>query len=99
MLTFNFRLRNPWIKPKFDNHWCREGKFKFTQYKCYCVELLHNADTLLALDLDLNWQGKHHAGPNITVGFIGYEFSIQIYDSRHWDYELNCWEKYNGIPS
>jgi hypothetical protein len=26
---------------------------------------------------------------------LGYEFDVNVYDTRHWDYEKKCWESYD----
>jgi len=30
-----------------------------------------------------------HGGLMIDVGLLGYSFSFNFYDNRHWDYELD----------
>jgi hypothetical protein len=38
---------------------------------------------------------KDHAGWNFEIGLFGGIFVLSYYDTRHWDYENNCWEVYN----
>jgi hypothetical protein len=47
----------------------------------------------------LTWTRKcDHAGPSFLFSiFRTVFFNIQIYDNRHWDYDNNCWEKYDKI--
>jgi|APGre2960657444_1045066.scaffolds.fasta_scaffold45153_2 hypothetical protein len=37
---------------------------------------------------------QDHAGIRIEFGLFGYECELYIYDTRHWDYENNCWNKH-----
>lgn len=34
---------------------------------------------------------RDHAGIRIEFGLFGYECELHIYDTRHWDYEINQW--------
>lgn len=55
-----------------------------------------NRSSIIDFTLDLHWWGNDHAGPRIDLNVLGYMFNLHIYDHRHWDYENNCWEKYNA---
>ena len=33
-----------------------------------------------------------HAGLNIEVGLIGFEYEFHFYDTRHWCYKTDTWE-------
>lgn len=91
MLNFSFKLMNPRrtedFKSLFEKTWHVLGNKYFevqaTRYRYYLFEL----------DLDLRWKGSDHAGPSLQLGLFGYNFTIKIYDSRHWDYYGNDWEK------
>ena len=50
--------------------------------------------TLAKLQLDLRLFGDH-AGLRLSFGLLGYEFDVNVYDTRHWDYEKKCWESYD----
>ena len=47
--------------------------------------------------IDLKWTTKQdHAGPSFTFSiFKTIYFAVQIYDSRHWDHDNDCWVKYD----
>jgi len=48
------------------------------------------------LELSVNYTVKQdHAGFNFTIGLLGYDLAFTIYDTRHWNYNLNTWEKHN----
>lgn len=53
-------------------------------------------DNMLELTLDLIFRGSDHKGPELTIELFGYYFSLRLYDTRHWDYDLGTWEKYPG---
>jgi len=46
-------------------------------------------------DFTVRWN-RHtdHAGFNFRIELFGLYFMIDIYDGRHWDWENDCWEKY-----
>ena len=62
------------------------------------LELEHSYMSTMLVDFDLLWTVRtDHAGFRITAGILGYAVSFQIYDSRHWNYERNCYETYDTI--
>jgi hypothetical protein len=48
---------------------------------------------LISFGLDLSWRGSDHAGPELSVELLGFDFTIKIYDNRHWDYKLGTWQR------
>lgn len=62
----------------------------------YLEMQLMRSGTLLDFQLDLSWRGHDHAGPSLNLGLLTWEFNINIYDHRHWDYEKHTWEVYDG---
>ena len=43
--------------------------------------------------ISLRYSSKcDHAGLHFEIYFWKINFTFQIYDSRHWDYENKCWE-------
>ena len=61
-------------------------------------ELEHSYMSTMLVDFDLLWSVRtDHAGFRITVGILGYGVGFQIYDTRHWNYERNCYEAYDII--
>ena len=92
MITLMLNLTNPFAKEKFDNLFCRSGMI--TAHKAWEFELIKYSRTFLKAEV--RWTVKtDHAGPSIGIGLLGYEISIQIYDTRHWDGKTNAWEVYN----
>lgn len=72
--------------------------FKFwakqiSKHKWVEAQISYFGFCLFGLELDTYWWGRDHAGPSILLTFMGLEFSIRIYDSRHWDQEAQCWAR------
>lgn len=60
------------------------------------LELFSSLSKDTIFEFNLNWTLKQdHAGPRfqLTIFRILY-FHIIIYDHRHYDWENDCWEKY-----
>jgi len=92
MIHLAIRITNP-----FDN---RQHKFvdvfsstrKVSKNKNFEIEIQSNHDTLFAFDISLAFKGYDHAGPSISLTVLGFYIGLQVYDSRHWDYEGGHWE-------
>ena len=91
MISFNFNLRNPWSNT-FKNLWCCSYS---TPFKNKFIELEITKDFTL-VSFMFNWTIRQsHAGLDLELGLLGYNIHFNFYDSRHWDVENKCWEKYN----
>ena len=93
MINLNFNIRNPWSQ-QFRNVWSRSfGTFFANKF----IELEIYRDSSI-LSFNFNWTIRQsHAGLDIEVGLLGYCFHFNFYDSRHWDYDKECYEKYDSI--
>ena len=61
-------------------------------------ELEHSYMSTMLVDFDLLWSVRtDHAGVRLTVGILGYGVGFRIYDTRHWNYQRNCYETYDTI--
>ena len=90
MIYFNINLRNPWSH-EFDNLWSRTWHIIKHKY----LELEFYKDSSL-LSVSFYWTIRQsHAGLDIELGLLGYCVHSMIYDNRHWDYDNNCWQKYD----
>jgi hypothetical protein len=88
MISFNFNIRNPWSN-RFVNLWNRSWG---TPFKHKFIELEVTKDCTL-LSFMFNWTiQQSHAGLDLELGLFGYCIHFNFYDSRHWDYENNCYE-------
>lgn len=91
MIHFNFKISNPWSN-RFDNlasHHSKIGKHKAWEVNAY------KTDSVIAVFFSLSFK-KDHAGIQLLLGAIGYECELNLYDTRHWDYENNRWRKYDN---
>ena len=64
--------------------------------KAWELEHTYYSGSLLDVDISLSVR-EHHAGFEITAGLFGYGIHFRIYDTRHWNYERNCYETYDTI--
>ena len=90
MINFSFSIDNPW-SDRWSTIWCKNGllpKHKAWEFNGYRTHQIIDAE------LRLTFKGDH-AGLLTLFGLFGYALEISIYDTRHWDYENNCWEIYD----
>jgi hypothetical protein len=91
MIYFGFNITNPWSR-RWENVWCRAYN---TPLKNKFLELEFIKDTsIVSFSFKLATQ-TDHGGLYMDLGLLGYNFSFNFYDNRHWDVKTNCWEKYN----
>lgn len=90
-MYFQFSLRNYFKKNSiFRNLW---AFFKpISKNKNIEIELLKTNDHWFKIELNANFTGQDHAGVSFEISLASYCLTLNIYDSRHWDYENNCWE-------
>jgi hypothetical protein len=46
---------------------------------------------LFGMALDTRWTGHDHGGLMLELELLGYGYSMQLYDNRHWDHKNHCW--------
>lgn len=63
---------------------------KFLEIQFLKYDYLHY---LFEFELNTNFTGRDHAGIMFSVGVWKYDFIFNLYDTRHWDYENDCWEE------
>jgi hypothetical protein len=61
-----------------------------SKHKAIEIELT-NAGNILELSLVVTTK-RDHAGFRAVISLFGYDAAIQLYDTRHWDYENNCYK-------
>jgi hypothetical protein len=93
MISFSFNLSNPWSK-RWKNVWNRAYN---TPFKHKFIELEVLKDTsILSFSFRLTTR-QSHGGLYFDLGILGYSFSFNFYDNRHWSYEfdryVNCGEE------
>ena len=89
-LNLNLRLPSWWERYKSINSWHWQTPFK---HKHIELQIIENCN-LLRFEFEFTVK-QDHAGVNLELGLFGYEVHCTFYDDRHWNYEKNCWEKYD----
>jgi hypothetical protein len=96
MIYFNLKLDNPWYKQRqyvtddfLFKHW-QLGKHKNLELQISYWGM----QTFAGLELDTRWCGHDHAGFRLNIELMGCMISMQLYDSRHWNYEEARWESH-----
>ena len=89
MINLKFAIDNP-FSDLFEILYCKDKKL--TEYKA--IEAgVYQSNTIITMSLGYTVR-QDHAGLRIVVGLFGYECQLNIYDTRHWDYEKQQWESY-----
>ncbi len=88
MIYCKFNIRNPWSN-RWDNISCYSGQI--SQHKFWELQFMKTTD-LICFEFSYNIK-QDHAGLQIEFGLAGYNACFQLYDNRHWDEELNEWQK------
>lgn len=91
MLGIRFNIKNPCRVKDFVNYYVAGG-YLFAN-KSWELQLSYYNNDLFLLDIDTAWRGSDHAGPRVEINILGYTLTVQISDTRHWDYANNHWSK------
>ncbi len=77
------------------NYW-RYGGFKIFNNKYFEYQFEGKGFSKSWIEFVLTWRTKcDHAGPNFIFSLLDlFWINLSFYDTRHWDYENNCWQKY-----
>lgn len=91
MIKTLLSIRNPFARDK-TSRFSWDRTLTLSRFKHFETQVWHGSPyDLFALEIDLGWRGHDHAGPNLLLGVYGFELTLKIYDSRHWDYEKGTW--------
>ena len=94
MINLHFSIVNPWYKENFKNIHCRSGLI--TEHKAWEFQIIKYSYNVATFSFQ--WTVRtDHAGLELEIGLFGYSASLKIYDTRHWNYTQNTWEKYDNI--
>jgi len=90
MIRFNLSIDNPW-SDRWNTVWFKNGlllKHKAWEFNAYRTHHIVNFEFHITRRCD-------HAGVGFEFGLLGYSLEFQIYDTRHWNYELDNWISYD----
>ena len=63
-----------------------------SKHKAIEIEFTNEADPF---KIFIGYRTKgDHAGFRFVIALFGYDASFNLYDTRHWDYENDCYEIY-----
>lgn len=91
MFDLRLHIRNPFCKDKFKNL-CNKSAL-IAKHKAVELELVYYSPTVLEIDTSYSVKCDH-AGFRLTLGLFRYSICVNYYDTRHWDYESECWQTY-----
>jgi hypothetical protein len=91
MFHFSLGVRNPFRLKKFNETLFQKyGKLPIKN-KAWETELKLDTATKI-FDIYFDWSIKQsHAGIYFSVSVLWLDFSIELYDIRHWDYDADRW--------
>lgn len=89
MFNIRFNLNVPW-STRFESLWSKTGSLPIKN-KHWELQLMKTTD-IISFDFRVS-SHTDHAGIDLWLGFLGLSFNAVVYDSRHWNYEFNTWEK------
>lgn len=89
MINIRFSITNPW-----SSLWSAGSSWggKLINNKAWECQL-YRANVLAEVELGLTHR-QDHAGFKLELGLFTWCFIFNIYDTRHWNYDLGCWETY-----
>lgn len=91
MININLQLVNPWsnrFEPVY--YW---GK-KLTKHKALELQI-YRSEAIAEFEFRLSFARQDHAGLTLGLGLFTWTAHFVFHDVRHWDYENNCWIKYD----
>ncbi len=92
MINLCFVLSNPFSN-RFGGVYEKSGKTwmpnKFWELGVY------KTNSIILFTFNFTIRGDH-AGLKFDFGILGLDINFMIYDNRHWDYDNDCWETYEG---
>jgi hypothetical protein len=89
MINLTFAIGYPWLDDKFKTLFYRTWKTPIKN-KFFEIQFINDNENLL--NFQFKWTRRYdHAGVKLELGLFGYELVVQLYDSRHWDYDKNDW--------
>ena len=91
MINLHLTIRNP-FSDRFQNIKCWAGG-TWLKHKSWEVQIMKTAD-IVCIGINITHR-QDHAGIQFSLGLIGYNIDINLYDNRHWDHESKQWTNYS----
>jgi hypothetical protein len=89
MIDLHFKLNNPW-SDRWDFLWSKHRMI--TKYKAWELGLYR---TNSIVELYFHYRIRcDHAGVKFMFSLFGYTIELNLYDTRHWDYDNKTWGTY-----
>ena len=86
-LTWPFKYNSEFHNDYFFKNW------KLTKNKSLEIQVAKGGDEIIGAAFRLSFN-EDHAGLMIDLSLFRRSLYIQIYDTRHWNYEKGCYETY-----
>lgn len=90
MIFIRFSLTNPW-NTLWDAGWAWGNKL--FQHKAWEIQI-YRANVILEFVLNITHR-QDHAGIKLELGLFTWCITFDLYDSRHWNYDKQCYEVYD----
>lgn len=90
MINFNLSIVNPFS----DRFSMVSSSSKLITTNTAIEANIYRTATIIRLTLEYSIR-QDHAGLRIEFGLFGYDYELQIYDTRHWNYKKKAWEIYD----
>lgn len=96
MIHIYFRFDNPFSE-QVKTLYCYDKhiSLSYLKYQNLCIQI-DKDNTIFCFKFEWTFR-QDHAGPWLEFGLFGYNIMINVYDSRHWDYENDKWEEYGNV--
>jgi hypothetical protein len=96
VIRLNLSLTNPWHNDdRYPWRDLYQGEWQITKHTNLEVGVFFYLRNLFEFNLDIEWRGNDHAGPQFEIAILGLEFRIAMPDTRHWYYSKNRWINYD----
>ncbi len=89
MIYLNLTIRNP-FSDRFSNVYATGGKL--SKNKAWEFQI-YRSDTVVELETKFSIR-EDHAGFKLGLGLFSWTMDLQVYDTRHWNYDTKTWQVY-----
>lgn len=89
MFGFRFFLRCQRLS--VDYNWEKSWAGKLFKFKSWEVQICRTKD-ILGFEVEFSTR-RDHAGLYVMGSLFSYEVEFNVYDNRHWNTDLDCWNE------